>query len=474
MTVPGNVIPLFALLLIRGSAACAVLIFLRHHPQLSNLPVAWILALYPLSCLIDRLPVVRRRHVFFRHAIGLAAGIVGTLLLLKTQLYADFPWADLQWLEAAGKGFFSVFFGLTPEFATITASAACWIIGGRTGRGSVEFSTMVSSFQFGFVVFVLAVASAGQFGVDTRPALPLLPIFFISGLTGLAALRLREMSLLQGEVRSTWLFLLTGGFSLTLLLAGGIALLLHPDLLDQLLAAGIAAVQALGRAIGWFIELLARFLPSPEMGPLPGGTPVHGPKENPEAWVNWLHISDETRSVMRFFVALGWLSLLLVTAWRTCSQLLNWIGRRLALRSDILIEPTGGTFWADLSALFQGFLRYALSWTKALFLRRRRLFREAVKDPLSIARRIYLRMERWAGTAGLARNPDQTPHDFLRRLVEIYPDLRWEFTFITQQFARARYGPMLPPKEALDKMSMNWKKVHRYRLLKAGRKSKEA
>jgi len=259
-----------------------------------------------------------------------------------------------------------------------------------------------------------------------------------------------------------------------LLLAGAIALLLHPDLLDKLLTAGIAAAQAVVRAIGWLIEFIARFLPSPEMGPLPGGVPAPGPKEDPETWVRWLHISDEARSIMRFFVALGWMSLLLVALWRMSSQLLNWLGRRLASRSDIRIEPTGETFWSDLLSTLRRFLQQALSWTRTLFSGRHRLFRDAAKDPLSIARRIYLRVEKWAGTAGLARNPDQTPHDFLRRLVEIYPDLRWEFTFITSQFASARYGPVLPRKEALDKMSLSWKKVRRYRLLKAGRKSKEA
>lgn len=474
MSAVGNVVPLVALLLIQGSAVCAVLIFLRHHPGLSNLPVGWILSLYVLSCLVHRLPAMRRRHPLLHGAISTAAGTAGTALLLKTQLYASFPWSDPQWLKTAAGGFFSVFFGLTPEFVTVVACAACWIIGGRAGRRPVEFSAMVSSFQFGFLVFVLAVAAASQFGVDTQPALALLPVFFVSGLTGLSAIRFREMSLLEGHGRLTWFSLLAGGLFVTLLLAGAIALLLHPDLLDRLLALGIAATEAVIRVFRWLLELLARILPAPDTGPMPGGMPAPGPKEDPNAWVQWLHISDETRSVLRFLVGLGWLSLLLAAVWRTCLQLFEWVGRRFASGSDIRLEPTGETFWSDFLSSLRRLLQRALSRTRTLLRRRRRLPGVTTADPLSIARRIYLRMEKWAGAAGIFRHPDQTPYDFLRRLVEIYPDLRWEFTFITHQFASARYGPVLPCKEALDKMSLSWKKVCRHRLFNAGRKSKEA
>jgi len=103
MMAPGNIIPFLALLLIQSSTICAVLIFLRHHPQLSNLPLAWILSLYGLSCLVHCLPAMRRRHPLLRQAISATAAIAGTALLLKTQLYAASPWSDLAVAEGSGK-----------------------------------------------------------------------------------------------------------------------------------------------------------------------------------------------------------------------------------------------------------------------------------------------------------------------------------------------------------------------------------
>jgi len=469
MIAPILTLPQIAVLLIQGTVIFALLAFLRQSFHLQSVPVWGILSLYPLSLLVQHMLAVRNPHPLVRRAAGTAAGILAAGILWKTQLYPAFLWTDMAWLKAAGAGLLAAIYGLTPEIATATACAVCWILGGRLGRRPVDFTAVAGSFQFGFVIFVVAIVSADLSGADTGFAIPLLPIFFLSGLAGLFSLRLREMPELRNRGRLTWILLAAVGLSATLLLAGSIALLVHPELLDRMLAVGTAVFKAILHGIFRILEWLASFLPERQSVPLPGGVPAPGGQGEPENWVQWLRIPDEVRSTLRFLVSLAWLTLLLVAAWHTCSQVLVWIQRRFLRRPDIRYESIEGTFRVGLWVSILSALRRIAFWGRRILGLPSRSFRTPARDSLSIARNIYFRLEKWARSAGYVRRPFQTPHEFLRRLVEVFPDLRWEFTFITQQFAGARYGPIPPGENALDKMRINWKKVRKYRRPKTGK-----
>jgi hypothetical protein len=143
--------------------------------------------------------------------------------------------------------------------------------------------------------------------------------------------------------------------------------------------------------------------------------------------------------------------------WRISSQILDWLRRRMGVANGDEVEPLPGAFRADLRILFLWILdTLSLKWLFRFLAGRKRRFRE--KDSL---RQTYLRLLQWAAVKGCRRRVSQTPFDFLPHLVDFLPEAREDFTFITRQYVRARYGPLAPPGKISEEVKDSWEKIQR-------------
>jgi len=416
----------------------ALLVVLNNQVADGYLSIPWLLLLYPLAFIINKLWQWRRSKIYLYIVNGLAWAI-GMLLMLKTPLYSGLGLFEPAWLLLLG------------------GSIVLWWLGWRLARLRVTFATSVIEFQFGLAILLIVFFITSQLGVQLANSVPMTLVFFLFALVGMALAHTQDgVGWLGGSHQGLWSGLLLAGIGLILILGLLIGSVMTPDLLQLILAALQWVWGLILKAIAFLVSLF------PEPGPaepLPAMPMPEMPPPEPGSFKMWT-LPEPLRGGLRLGWSVMFSGLILFALWRVSSQIFGWLRRKLTT-AGAEVEPMPGAFRADLLGLLRCIML-------KLFGLRLPFWRGKKLEPLSLetasVRQIYRQLLRWAASSGWPRHLSQTPHEYLHTLEDLLPIAQQELCFITEQYVSARYSPSLPTGKELYQLRQSWYQLRQNRL----------
>jgi len=429
-----------------------------------SLSLLVVLGFYPLAFAFNRLlPVLRFSRVVLPSCMAWAATM---LLLAKIHFFNSIPLGDPLWLRNLWQAIAQMFHAFNPVGLMIVSSAILWGLGWRLAYVRIHFATLITEFQFGLAVFLIVFFVQAQADWKSSALVPAALIFFSLALLGMSVSLAREQtSWLSGPYKGLWFGLLL--FSIGLILALGllISVAVNPPLLDFILSLLAKAGQFILEMIQKFFAFLSSLFPPPQPAGLPPSLRMPQISRPPEA--PFMLFSDSVREIMRFIWGMGCLTLILVALWRIAGQVFNWLRRKLSGLEGAEVEQLSGAFREDLWHLLRRiFLALRMKWP----------LRGGEKLPpllseIESVRRIYRQLLKWAAAQGCPRHASQTPWEYLQMLLQWLPEGRWNFTFITHQYVRARYGLAVPTENELEQLGRSWQQLKKIRSKRAAKKT---
>jgi hypothetical protein len=434
----------------------ALMALLNKQAADGRLSVIGVLLLYPLAFGFNTVLQWLGWHKVCTWSISWLAWVVGMLLIVKVQLFSNLAFSDTTWLLAVPRAIAEVIYTFKPELLILLGTGVIWWLSRRLSYLKVDFASLVSEFQFGLFMLVIAFLLASLLGVNLGNSVSIALGFFFFALLGISvAHALEGTSWLSGLYQGHWSGLLLISISLILILGLLISLVITPDLL-QLFLMAIKWVWALIMKV---IAFLVSLFPEPEPAELPPAmpTPEVEPSEEFKLWT----MPESVRSGLR----IGWTvlvaGLFLFALWRVSSEIFGWLRRKLAGMAGAEFEPLPGAFRAD----FLGLLKRILLRLLSLKLPFRLVARTGPVVPEVVSvRQIYRQFLRWAAAGGHPRHISQTPHEYLYGLAYLLPEARDDLDLITQRYVQTRYGTSLPTEYELNQLSHSWHRVRQYRL----------
>jgi hypothetical protein len=377
------------------------------------------------------------------------------------QFFGEMGWWSAGWLGAFGGSIGQVFHSWRAEPLAVLSSAVFWGFGWRLAAAEVRFSALLTEFQFGLSLLLVFFLLDAIWGTNSPLLIPLTLVFFLVALSGIAVSHaLERESWLAGPFRNGWLGFLI--FSIVLILGAGwlISRRVDPPLVELL-------ISCLARLGQWVLEILrgiflffVNLLPLPHPGELPSPAPLPQMKRPDE--FPFQIFSESVREVIRFFWAMIWGFLILLALWRLSSQFLDWFRRRWGGGQGMEVEPMPGAFREDLVHLLKRLLlAMGVRWPF-----RKRKEAGPILPGAALVRKTYRQLSAWAAKKGHARNPAQTPYEFLQGLALWLPERRGDFTFITEKYVRVRYSPAAPTEEEVEELRESWQRVRQTRVKK--------
>jgi hypothetical protein len=239
-----------------------------------------------------------------------------------------------------------------------------------------------------------------------------------------------------------------------------IVALVKPDILKLILS-----LLSMGWTFFWdlifrVLSFLASLFSSDQPSPLPAMPAMPAPPPEGPSWVKLFRLPEWVRRVGSVVMIIIWMILILAAIWSVSSQIIHWLRQRLEGMSDVEVEPMSGAFFDDLLALLKGLFSLVsrfFRWLTRPF--RRKDKGHNVSPQISSMRTIYRRMLEWAASAGCPRKASQTPHEYLKVLVQWIPEVGQEFAAMTNHYALARYGDSLPSHDTLEQIKRTWERL---------------
>lgn len=400
---------------------------------------------------VERLPLKRVARVACYWVLWFAiATFVGKYLL-----YPAMAWGQSDWVFALPRSLLRLIFETQPaELLLLCGSACAWYLGGRAVSSPATYETLLGQFQFGLLLLFGAFLLAHGLGVASGHPVLLSLAFFALSLTGIAITRSRNgsepASVPSGRHFTGSLLTLVVVVSVLGLLAG---IAITPDLVGTFIDAGRAILHSLGSALAFLFSLF----PAPDV---PSGAEMEPPATGEDASLLEFYRTLPWPALLRRALFIVWvvvvMGMFLFALWRLCSSLLEWLKRRSNV-SGIEIESLDTGLLADLLALL-------------LWLDRR--VRQAANHVARFARQkmgatgeptwtsVYAGLVHWAARKVLPREPSQSAHEYQATLSELLPAATADLAFVTDTYARARYGGHEPDGSTVQEMHSA---VHRIR-----------
>ncbi|MFC2042205.1 DUF4129 domain-containing protein [Chloroflexota bacterium] len=438
-----------------GTEGCwlhALLALLNIKVAGGHLSVLGILLLYPASFLFNWLLRRLRWPKVCLWSVSWLAWAVSMLLMIKVQLFGHLPLSDPTWILSIPRSIVQVIYTFRPELLILLSTGVLWWLGQRLAYLRVNFTTMVSEFQFGLPILVFIFLIASPLEVTLNGTVPITLTFFLFALLGISvAHALERTSWLSGLNQGHWGGLLLFSIGLVLVLGLLISSVVTPDLLQLLLA---AIKWAWGLIIN-AIAFLASLFPEPgPVEPLPMPLPVTEPMVEPD-FSKFFSMPELLRQGLRIAWGVLFAGFILFALWRVSSDIFRWLHRRLAGMAGAEFEPLPGAFRTDFVNLLKRILLKLLS----LRLPRLGIKASSFSPEMASVRQIYRRLLRWAATGGFPRHRSQTPHEYYYTLASLLPEAQDDLNLITQQYIRTRYGTWLPTEDELNQLRHSWLKL---------------
>ena len=440
----------------------ALMALLNRKVADDGISVVGILILYPVAFFFNKLLGQLRWPRVCILSVSWLGWVVGMLLIVKAQLFAGQPLSDTAWLLSIPQSIAQVIYTFRPELLILVSTGVIWWLSRRLASRVANFPVMVSEFQFGLFILVIAFFVTSQLRVELTNPVPVALAFFLFALLGTSvAHALEGTSWLSGLYQGHWSGLLLVSIGVILLLGLLITWVVTPDLLHLLWAAIKWAWGLIWGLIMKVVAFLASLFPQSEPAELP---PMPGmPATEPDGGFR-LTMPEWLRSGLRLSWTILMAGFILLTMWRISSDIFRWLRRKLASMAGAEFEPMPGAFKADLLSLLKRILFKLLGLRLPFHLRQK----EMVLPPeVASVRQIYRQLLRWAAAAGYPRRVSQTPHEYYCTLAGLLPEASKELNLVTQQYVRARYGAFLSARDELNELSQVWHRVKQTRLKRA-------
>jgi len=443
----------------------AFLDLLNQKAAIGSLPLLSLLGFYPLSFVFHR--ILGRLSWKKAIPLGFLAWAALILLLAKTQFFPHAGWEDPQWLRDFGYALARTVHGFTPESLVVLSSALFWGFGCRLAYVRIHFATLVGEFQFGLAILLTLFLLNAQWELGTAALIPLTLAFFFFALGGIAVSHASEReSWLSGHYRDRWFAFLLLTIAFILGFGWLISAVVNPSLIEFILSFLAMVGQWIWAWILKFFIFLGELIPPPKPGELPPAARV--PQMKGLADEPFILFSDSVREVIRFIWGAGVISLLLIALWRVSSQIFEWVRRKMGGMGEAEVEPLPGAFREDLLNFLKKLLRiFGFAWP---FGKGRSM--EPLLPGVDWVRKTYRQLSAWTAKKGHARNPAQTPYEYLSGLVVWLPERGEDFTFITEQYVRTRYGLSVPTESGLEELRQSWQRIRQTRFKKGSKKLK--
>ncbi len=445
---------------IMGMEGCwlyALLVLLNNKTADGRLSILGLLPLYPVAFGLNKLLQGLGWHRVFRDTANVLAWGIGTLIMVKAQLFSSLALTNPAWLLAIPQAIANIFYAFAPELLILVGSAVLWWLGRRLAHIQIGFTNSVSEFQFGMFMLIILLFVISVFEVKPANLIPVTLAFFFSALLGMSVAHAREgASWLTGLYQGQWSGLLLVSISLILILGLLVGSVITQDLLQLILLALKWVWGLITQAIAFLISLLPEPSP-PEIPPemlLPAPTPV----EEPE-WHKFFVMPEAVRSGIRFGWTILMCGFIIFALWQISSGIFGWLRSKLANTAGAEVEPLKGAFIADLL----GLLKRIVFWLLGL----RRLLRWQRKPPppeVTSIRQIYRQLLRWTAKRGWPRPVFQTPNEYLHTLEGLIPESGDALRLVTQNYVSSRYGISSPTDEEMHRLKQSWHQIKQNRL----------
>ena len=395
---------------------------------------------------LQRLPLRRA----FRIAVYWLTWFVLAAVAGKVLLYPMMSWGQTDWVFALPSAALRLIFETQPaELLLLFGSGVAWYLGGQAIARGPTYETILGQFQFGLAMLLGAFLMAQGFNVSTgHPALLALAFFSLS-LSGIAVTR-RQREGQAGPQPANRQF--TGSLITLLVAVAALGLLatiiVTPGLIEVLIDAVRFVLHAVASAFSYVLSLL----PQPDLPPPEGDTPT--PATGDDSGLLEFYRTFPWPEVLRRLVFIIWvvviMGMFLMALWRIFSTVLAWLKRRGDM-TGVEVESLSTGFFADLLALLLWFERTV----NALVARVKRFVHSRLGSSSAPTwNSIYLNFVRWSGKKLKSREPSQSPHEYEVTLSALLPAAALDLAFITDTYARARYGKHEPDGAALEEMQL--------------------
>jgi len=450
-------------LAVAGAEACWIyiaLLLLDVKGTGGDLPILGLLSFYPLAFVmgkaIHRLPWGIIRLFLLNWTLWL----IWFVALAKHYAAPFGNPLEPAWIHSFVTGILQVS-SVSAQQLILVCSILLWWLGGRLLRLRLDFSTLLTEFQFGVAILLILFFFESQWDLNLPGLVPTTMAFFVFSFAGAAITHAREgAGWLSGPFRSRWMSLLI--FTIVTILVGGMLIvgLVKPDILKLILSLLTMVWNFFWDFIFRIVSFLASLFASDEPASLPSMPAMPAPPQEGPSWVKLFRLPDWVRRVGSMVMICVWMILILAALWSVSSQILHWLRQRLEGMSEVEVEPMSGAFFDDLLHLFKALFVFALRFFHFLarpFRRKQRV--QAAAPEISSIRAVYRRMVDWAASAGCPRHVTQTPHEYLRVLTLWLPEAAKDFASITNHYVLVRYGDCLPSHGTLDQVRTTWEKL---------------
>jgi hypothetical protein len=398
--------------------------------------------------------IVRRRvllEVLFWASWPLVAALAGKLIL-----FGDMPWSHSGWFFALPRAaLYLLYETRAAELLLLLGSGLAWFLGRRLASQPVSYGRLLGDFQFGLVMLLAAfLVSHGLEQGLHRPVLLSLCFFGVS-LSGIAVARgaigsESKASLSRGHFTGTILTLIAIVCALGLL----VGMAVTPDVLRVLLD----AMRYIGHLLQALMAWLASLMPQPEIEP---GIPA-GPATGDDSALREFYRSLPVPALLKRGLYIVWvttvLGMLLYGLWQLCSQVLAWLRRRMDMGEGAELESLDTGFLSELAAFVRRMVALVRTMAARVFAA---VLRTGGRGQPATVRTVYVGFVRWAGKKVLAREPWQSPHEYMSTLAEYLPAATPDLAVLTEAYVLARYGQHEPDDGIVDEMTGACKRIRR-------------
>lgn len=412
------------------------------------------------------------RHVSLGAArlIGLAAGLVLTLGVLRFTVYPGYAPADLTWLAHLGRDLWRLTTGLSPALTGLIFCLLCWWLGLNLASEPLRPDRVLAIARaalFGLIAAFLIAGAALDVPAVRAALARSIPLAFVCAL---AALSLARLETVRADARARggsaptrlpWIgtTIVTTGILLLLALVAGQVLGL--GYLRTLLTVATTLANLLARVLYLFLlafSYMVFFLLTPLIWLIRHALgraqqPQPQPDTNPSPFERLQH--DTTRGIPVWLI-LGMNGLFVTVVVSGAVVVLYRALRRYRSRQHTMevIEERESVWSADL--LLAGLRNaFAARWRH----RPRGPSRAPRRHAAQSVREVYAEVCAAAAAHGLPRLPAETPTEYAARLCQAWPEAEGYWVVLTEAYRRVRYGGITPSPGEWRAVEAGWRQL---------------
>jgi len=424
----------------------------------SALSVLGLLALYPVSFIVNKALGCLHWYSFILFIISWMLWAVAFLLMIKFQMFPGISFFNPEWVTAFPRALIQLLVAFKPEILIFLSSILLWWMGKRMAVMERTYAKTLTEFQFWLFIIIILLLSASGFDIELHNAVFIVICFFFISLAGISiAHTLEGKSRLSGLPSGHWIAMLLISIAIVLITGVLIALLFTPDLL-RLIVSGVQWIMGvIWDFIMMVLQWIASLLPHPDPGELPPVTPGTAMSPPPEENIGF-QIPEAVRTAMQILWSTLVGGLLIMALWSIAKQLFDRLQRKTNTRGA-RTKAMRGAFKEDIMTLFRNLWKALIG----IFSRQSSENASPESPGTVLTRQIYRSLLRWAAKHKYGRALSQTPQEFCEMISGLIPDARAELIYVTNHYVNVRYGLAVPSKEEQEQLHRSWliiKKKH--------------